>query len=61
MPRHGRVLPPMVRCHSTGPDGLPDQEASRRGGDALREGTHLPAGEVRGQDAQEALLGKNAG
>lgn len=59
MPGYGRVLPAVVRRDSPGADGVSDQEAAGRGGNAVREGTHLPAGEVRGQDAQETLLGKN--
>lgn len=61
LPRHGRVLSAVVRRDSPGPDGVPDQEAAGGGGNALREGTHLPAGEVRGQDPQETLLGKTDG
>ncbi len=51
----------VVRRNSTGTDGVPDQEAAGRGGNALREGTHLPAGQVCGQDPQETLLGKTDG
>lgn len=61
LPGHGRVLPPVVRCDSPRTDGVSDQEASGRGGDAVREGTHLSAGEVCGQDTQETLLGKRDG
>lgn len=61
VPGHGRVLAAVVRRHPPGPDGVPDQEAAGRGGDAVREGAHLPAGEVRGQDPQETLLGKTGG
>lgn len=61
LPGHGRVFSALVRRHSPGTDGVSDQEAASRGGDAMREGTHLPAGEVRGQDPQEALLGKAGG
>lgn len=60
LPGHGRVLSPLVRSDSQGTDGVPDQEAARSGGNTLREGTHLFAGEVCGQDPQETLLGKTA-
>jgi len=58
VPRHGRVRAAVVRGDAEGPDGVPHQEAARRGGHAVRQGPHLPAGEVHGQDPQEAVLGK---
>ena len=61
LPGHGRVLSAVVRRDPPGTDGVSDQEAAGRGGNALREGTHLPAGEVCGQDPQETLLGKTDG
>lgn len=61
VPGHGRMFSAVVRSDSPGTDGVSDQEASGGGGNALREGSHLPAGEVRGQDPQEALLGKTQG
>lgn len=51
----------LVRRNSPGTDGVSDQEAAGRGGNTLREGTHLPAGKVCGQDPQETLLGKTDG
>ena len=48
----------VVRGDSPGTNGVSDQEAAGRGGDTLREGAHLPAGEVCGQNPQETLLGK---
>lgn len=61
MPGHGRMFAAVVRSDSPGTDGVPDQEAAHSGGNALWEGSHLPAGKVRGQDPQEALLGKRDG
>lgn len=58
VPGHGRVRPPLVRRHPQGPDGVPDQEAARRGGHPVWQGPHLSAGQVCGQDPQETLLGK---
>lgn len=58
LPWHGRVFQALVCRDSSGTDGMPDQEAACRGGDPLREGTHLPAGQVCGQDPQETLLGE---
>lgn len=58
VPGDGCMLPAMVRCDSPRTDGVSDQEATGSGGNALREGTHLPSGKVCGQDPQEALFGK---
>lgn len=52
------MLPAVVRRDPPGTDGVSDQEATRRGRNALRERTHLPSGKVCGQDPQEALFGK---
>lgn len=61
LPGHGRMFSALVRRNSPGTDGVSDQEAAGRGGNTLREGTHLPAGKVCGQDPQETLLGKTDG
>lgn len=58
LPGHGRMFPAVVRGDPPGTDGVSDQEAASRWGDTLREGTHLPAGKVCGQNPQETLLGK---
>lgn len=58
LPGDGRMLPAVVRRDPPRPDGVSDQEATCRGRNPLREGTHLPPGEVCGQDPQEALFGK---
>lgn len=52
------MLSALVRRDPPGTDGMSDQEAACRRGNALREGTHLPAGKVCGQDPQAILLGK---
>lgn len=52
------MFPPLVRRDSPGTDGLSNQEASSSGGNAVREGPHLPAGKMCGQDPKEALFGK---
>lgn len=51
----------VVLRDSPGTDYVSDQEAAGRGGNALWEGTYLPAGKVCGQDPQETLLGKTDG
>lgn len=61
LPGHGRVFSAVVRRDSPGTDGVSDQETASSGGNALREGTHLLAGEVCGQDPKETLLGKKDG
>lgn len=53
------MRPPVVRSDTPGADGVPDQEAARRGGHAVWQGSHLPPGQVCGQDPQETLLGKD--
>lgn len=57
MPRHGCVCPSVVRCNQKGSDGVSDQEAASSGGHPVWQGQDMPAWEVCGQDAQEALLG----
>ena len=58
MPRHGCVRPPLVRRGAPGPDGVPDQEAAGRGGNAMWEREDLPAGQVCGQNQEKILFGK---
>lgn len=60
VPRHGRVLAPLVRRGAPGTDGLPHQEAARRGGNPLWQGEDLPTREMRGQNQEEILLGRLA-
>lgn len=61
LPGHGRMFSTVVRRDSPGADGVSDQETAGGGGNAVREGTHLPAGKVCGQDPKETLLGKKDG
>lgn len=58
VPRHGRVLAPLVRRGAPGTDGLPHQEAARRRGNPLWQRKDLPPREMRGQNQEEVLLGK---
>lgn len=48
----------MVCCGAPRPNGVPDQEAACRGGDALWEGQNLPAGQMCGQNEEKILLSK---
>lgn len=58
LPWHGRMFQALVCRDPPGTDGVPHQEAASRGGDPLREGAHLPAGQMCGQDPQETLFGE---
>lgn len=58
MPRHGRVLTPLVRRGAPGTDGLPHQKAARRRGNPLWQREDLPPREMRGQNQEEVLLSK---
>lgn len=60
VPRHGRVLTPLVCRGAPGTDGLPHQKAACRGGNPLWQGKDLPPREMRGQDQEEILLGELA-
>lgn len=58
VPRHGRVLTPLVRRGAPGTDGLPHQKAARRRGNPLWQREDLPPREMRGQNQEEVLLSK---